>query len=160
MIDRFVAILVFAQASGKKTVMSPDELREEILIWLGVTVLLGVVTGLFGYWLYRKYKHHNAAPPADATYSLGEMRRLYDDGEISHDEYTTVRAKLLAAAKAVTAGHAASQREVIVSPAANPPSPAPQTGAPPQTGASDSTAPPPPAISPKDTSHDDEEPII
>ncbi len=177
MIDRFTAILVAAQASGRRTVMTPEEFRE-VLFWLGVIVALGIVAGLIGYWIYRKYKEHNAAPPADATYSLGEMRRLYEDGEISHDEYVAVRTRLLAAAKAMTAQYAATQREVVVT--SQPVLPIPDSSAPaassgaeqppaiPPASSSPSSSPslppappaPPPPSPPKDQSPDDEEPII
>ena len=50
MTDCFTAILVVAQASGRRTVMTPEEFRE-VLFWLGVIVALGIVAGLIGYWI-------------------------------------------------------------------------------------------------------------
>ena len=164
MTDCFTAILVVAQASGRRTVMTPEEFRE-VLFWLGVIVALGIVAGLIGYWIYRRYKEQNAAPPADATYSLGEMRRLYEDGEISHDEYIAVRTRLLAAAKAMTAQYAASQHQVVVTPSPGSPG---SPGSP--SASADASIPPtapplprvepPPTPPPKNASQDDEEPII
>lgn len=162
MIDCFTAILVAAQASGRRTVMTPEEFRE-VLFWLGVIVALGIVAGLIGYWVYRRYKEQNAGPPVDATYSLGEMRRLYEAGEISHDEYVAVRTRLLAAAKAMTAQYAASQREVVVTSQPAPPAPessAPPADAEPPPATPSPPTPPSPPSPPKEPSTDDEEPII
>lgn len=105
-----VVMLVLAQATpdeeqvlrrGKSAAQQAD-----IYFWLMMIVAVAVVLGLAGYFLYQRLKKEvkEPSPSLDAAFSLSEMRRLYESGEISHDEYMTIRNKLLGPAKAAMLG--------------------------------------------------------
>ena len=91
---------------AKKIETSPQQ--ADIFFWLMMIVLLAIVIGTIGYTIYRKLKKEvdEPNPSLDAAFSLSEMRRLYEAGEISHDEYMNIRGKLLGPAKAAMLGEA------------------------------------------------------
>ncbi len=86
-----------AQAGGKG-LSSKD--RSEIFFWLTALVIVAVVTSVAGYLAYRKIKKADERTEAEEGFSLSQMRRLYEAGEISHDEYVQVRQRILTATKA------------------------------------------------------------
>lgn len=113
-----------------------DEDKAEIFFWSGVLVALGVFIGIAGFIAYRRLKRQDEPDPDanEAGFSLSEMRRLYEAGEMSHEEYVQVRDRVLAAAKKSMLGDDAMTQvkpAVKDEPPSNPP-PAPPPNLPPE----------------------------
>jgi hypothetical protein len=104
-----------------------DEDRASILFWSGVLIGLGIVIAVAGYVIYRRLKKAGERDPeaTDAGFSLSEMRRLYEAGEMSHEEYVQVRDRVIAATKKSMLGDAAMSHVRAVDPAPAPPAPPP-----------------------------------
>lgn len=94
----WLATLPLLLAQGRARSLS-DQDRADIFFWLIVLVAIGFALGIGGYLVFRKLRSANQPAGDYAGFSLSQMRRLYEAGEISHEEYTQVRERILAAAK-------------------------------------------------------------
>lgn len=81
-----------------------NEERSEIFFWLGVISIIGIALVIGGFLLYRKLRKGTETTEEEAGFSISHMRRLYEAGELSHEEYMHLREKLLAASRASMLG--------------------------------------------------------
>jgi len=105
--------------------LTPEK-QSEILFWSIVIVAVSVVLGIVGYLVYRQVKKANEPDGETAGFSLSEVRRLYEKGEVSHEEFVQVKERILAAARKSMAGDASMSR--ITPPAAPDATPPPGDG--------------------------------
>jgi hypothetical protein len=66
----------------------------DVISALGLVVLLGVVAGIAGAVAYRAWKRRDAAR-TDETFTLADLRRLRDAGELTAEEYERARALVI-----------------------------------------------------------------
>ena len=81
-----------------------DQDRSEIFFWLIVLIILAVIGSVAGFIVYRKMKKADEVTAIEQDFSLSQMRRLYEAGEISHDEFMQVRERILAASRKAMLG--------------------------------------------------------
>lgn len=117
-------------AQGGKGLSSED--RSEIFFWLTVLIIVAVVTSVAGYLAYRKVKKADERTEEEEGFSLSQMRRLYEAGEISHEEYVQVRERILTATKASMLGESnplirTDAHDMKAAIPASPPSTSPQS---------------------------------
>ena len=151
-------LLTLAQG---RTSPTPQQQRE-ILFWSVVLVVAGVVIGFAGYLIYRRLKKANEPSPESAGFSLSEVRRLYEAGEVSHEEFMQVKQRILEAARRSIDG-TMTQVQAVRAPEGQRPRPraeaesddstAPASGAPAERGAREDDGQPPPLT---DEERDDE----
>lgn len=84
--------------TGRKLI-SPDEQRE-IYVWLTIIVVISLILGVAGYYFWRRFKKLDETDKDELpSFSLASMRRLYEDGEISHEEFMNIKTKLIGEAR-------------------------------------------------------------
>jgi hypothetical protein len=85
---------------GAITTADPKEIRY-IYIW--GAILIGVV--LIAFFIYSAFKRwmNDTDTTTTAGFGLSDLRRLRDEGKISIEEFELTRAKMIAAAKVMTA---------------------------------------------------------
>ena len=81
-----------------------DQDRSEIFFWLTVLIIVAIITSAAGYMVYRKVKSGDEKTEIEQDFSLSQMRRLYEAGELSHEEYTQLRERILTATKRTMLG--------------------------------------------------------
>lgn len=74
--------------------LTPEQ-STEILFWLAVIVVFAMVVGIAGWLIYRRLRKSGEPEPDDGGLTLSDMRRLYEAGEMSHEEYQSVRQKII-----------------------------------------------------------------
>jgi hypothetical protein len=85
---------LLAQADSARRFTTRD--RQEVFFWLVAIVAVGVLAGVGGYLIWRQVKkREEEGSKQEQGFSLSEMKRLYESGEISHDEYLNVRNRLV-----------------------------------------------------------------
>ena len=80
----------------------------QIIINLGVVVLGGVTLAIIGLILHRLFSR---APDIDQAFTLSDLRRMRNEGQITSDEYEKTKATLLAKQGITTADHRKSGSE-------------------------------------------------
>ena len=70
-----------------------------ILWWLAVIIGIVVVTIVVALWLRRRLQVADEEP-APIGFTLGDLRRMHRDGELSDAEFETARAAMIARSKA------------------------------------------------------------
>ncbi len=117
-------IFSFASSPGPATVLAQgraglsNEDRSEIFFWLTVISVIGIALVIGGFLLYRKLRKATEITEEEVGFSISHMRRLYEAGELSHEEYTHLREKLLAASHASMLGE--SDAKMSAAPVAAP----------------------------------------
>lgn len=78
----------------------PPGASRDILWWLGVLVLAAVVMALAGL-LLRKVLLRPDETVEDQGFTLADMRRLHEQGELSDEEFKAARALMIARSRAM-----------------------------------------------------------
>lgn len=87
-------LVVLAQTEGREGKMS------DLHIWLALVVGLGFGLGVIGYLIIKKVKAAQETDDEDAPFSLSELRRMFEAGEVALEEYEYMRSNMIAAVKA------------------------------------------------------------
>lgn len=66
-----------------------------LLLWSAGLIVVLLAAGAVMLWLRRKYYEHGSGGAADARLSLDSLERMYRDGQISRDEFRTLRNAVL-----------------------------------------------------------------
>lgn len=64
----------------------------EVLLWFGVYVLLMLVAGVFLFWLRKRLRRRPVE--GEEVFTLEQLRRLRDEGELSAGEYDLLKRKI------------------------------------------------------------------
>lgn len=86
--------VVLAQTEGREGKLS------DLHIWLALVVGLGFALGVIGYLVIKKVKAAQETDDEEAPFSLSELRRMYEAGEVALEEYEHMRSNMIAAVKA------------------------------------------------------------
>ena len=122
----FVASNIISLATGaahaaalaqSRTGLSAED-RAQIFFWLAVISSIGVALVIGGFLIYRKLRKSAERTEEQEGFSISQMRRLYEAGELSHEEYMHLREKLLAASRASMLGE--SDAKLSAAPVAGP----------------------------------------
>ncbi len=81
------------------TLCADQEFSKDIFLWLGVIVLAAIVLGVIALVLRRVLMGEQAAPQIGFT--LADLRRLHEDGELSDEEFAQAKGRMLAQGRAM-----------------------------------------------------------
>ncbi|HEV3437989.1 MAG TPA: SHOCT domain-containing protein [Gemmata sp.] len=112
---------LFAQLGGR----GDDPLRRPEVIWGTAGLALALLAGALLVYLTDRWRKGNVVRTVDATGELTEFRRMYEQGEITEEEYAKLRDRVAQRVKASPPVPVSSSQPALPSPGPVTPAPLP-----------------------------------
>ena len=97
------ALTLLAQAEQRDR----DPFRDPNIIWGTVLLAVALFAGAFLVWIVDRWRKRSVIQSPDSTNELTHFREMYEQGEITEEEYVKLRSRVADRVKPSAAGPAA-----------------------------------------------------
>lgn len=92
------ALAIFAQAERDR-----DPFRQPEIIWGTAGLAVALFAGAFLVWIVDRWRKRSVVTAPDSTTELTHFREMYEQGEITEEEYAKLRTRVADRVKPVAA---------------------------------------------------------